>query len=225
MLEWWMKNCVAVIAMVLPATVVLLWLSPAIPATTLCKADDPCIREWISALSGWVAVVVAIPTLLYLDRQIRIATKANVNGAKIALRKTLSIARRAYHQAELAESTLQILKGQKQKVLANGNDFDQRRMLVLSMLSTVHRTFVDQVFDRFEEEVDVPFHGIMSLRNVLGHHMQEIETRGGITTAQEFDVVMNFYSYAFDVSEAYVQSCKAIAKTFMAEASGMMADK
>ena len=224
MLEWWMKNCVAVIAFVLPATVVLLWLSPAIHATTLCKADDPCIREWVSALSGWVAVAAAIPTIFYLDKQVRIANKANSNNAKIALRKTLSITRRAYNQAMMAESTLDILKAQREKILANGNGLDQKRQLILSMLGTIHRTFIDQVFDRFEEEVDVPFHGVAHVRNVLVQHMADIESRTGIKTVQEFNIVMNSYSYAFEISDVYARSCKAVAEAFLQEAKLLTAE-
>ncbi|WSH65629.1 hypothetical protein U8Q05_03650 [Rhizobium ruizarguesonis] len=41
------------------------------PARTMfCKADEICLREWMSATSGWVAAVAAFVTLFALRRQI-----------------------------------------------------------------------------------------------------------------------------------------------------------
>src|SRR6218665_1254726 len=42
-------------------------------APTWCGAEDThrCFREWVSALGGWAAVMVAIPTIVYLSKQVR----------------------------------------------------------------------------------------------------------------------------------------------------------
>jgi hypothetical protein len=41
------------------------------PARTMfCKADEVCLREWLSATSGWAAAVAAFVTLFALMRQI-----------------------------------------------------------------------------------------------------------------------------------------------------------
>ncbi|TCU25302.1 hypothetical protein [Rhizobium laguerreae] len=36
-----------------------------------CKKDEMCLREWLSALSGWAAAIAAVVTLLTLRQQIR----------------------------------------------------------------------------------------------------------------------------------------------------------
>lgn len=57
-----------------------------------CAADEHCLREWISSLGGWAAVFVAVPTVLYLSRQVADADKHHRQLVGLQLEKRLSIA-------------------------------------------------------------------------------------------------------------------------------------
>ncbi|EJC74372.1 hypothetical protein Rleg10DRAFT_2851 [Rhizobium leguminosarum bv. trifolii WSM2012] len=51
--------------------ILLIVISGFEPARAMfCKADEACLREWLSATSGWAAAVAAFVTLFALRRQI-----------------------------------------------------------------------------------------------------------------------------------------------------------
>ena len=64
-------NWGAPVAGVIMIVVLLIVISGFEPARTMfCKADEACLREWMSATSGWAAAVAAFVTLFALRRQI-----------------------------------------------------------------------------------------------------------------------------------------------------------
>lgn len=78
-------------------------------AFVVCAEAEACVREWISATSGWAAVAAAIPTILYLSRQIRDADRHQRTSFDIQLRRhrilAMGVAQLAYvilSQIELA---------------------------------------------------------------------------------------------------------------------------
>lgn len=60
----------------------------------LCRPDESCLREWLSATSGWAAVLAAIATILYLHAQVRDADRHQRTGFAIQLRKQRILAAR-----------------------------------------------------------------------------------------------------------------------------------
>lgn len=66
-----------------------------------CSAgtDEHCLREWISALGGWAAVAAAVPTVLFLSKQVSDAERF----ARITIRmNTLPAIEHAKHVSALA---------------------------------------------------------------------------------------------------------------------------
>jgi hypothetical protein len=110
MLDWWIKNCVAILALLLPVTIILLWLSPAIHVDTLCKAGDDCIREWVSALSGWAAVVAAYATIRTMNAQRAEADKYQRENTELEIMGRLALVRRIRAKAEATVSFVRILR-------------------------------------------------------------------------------------------------------------------
>jgi len=96
------------------AIVIALYLFGAAP--TLCKSDDVCLREWISASSGWAAVIAAIPTILYLSRQVRDADRHQRTSFAIQLRRQKILATRV---AQIAQTVLD-LTNDHDEALASG---------------------------------------------------------------------------------------------------------
>lgn len=63
---------------------VIAWLYGAAP---LCQPGEACVREWISATSGWAAVMAAVPTILYLSKQVRDADRHQKTSFAIQVRR------------------------------------------------------------------------------------------------------------------------------------------
>lgn len=79
----------------------IVYLGSAGADAVWCAVDDKgaCLREWISALGGWAAVVAAVPTIYYLSRQVTTAaTHARVSFA-VTNRANLSVASAARQTA------------------------------------------------------------------------------------------------------------------------------
>lgn len=65
--------------------VYLLWSGPG--RAWLCSAGDAeCARDWIAALSGWAAIVAAVPTVFFLQRQIADANRHQQENLEILQR-------------------------------------------------------------------------------------------------------------------------------------------
>lgn len=82
-------------------------------AELLCLPDEVCLREWISATSGWAAVIAAVPTILFLSKQVRDADRHQRTGFAIQLRRHRILAHRT---AQIAYVSLMMIE-----------DFDGKR--------------------------------------------------------------------------------------------------
>ncbi|WP_454849384.1 hypothetical protein [Rhizobium binxianense] len=66
--------------------------------------NEHCLREWISALGGWAAVAAAVPTILFLSRQVRDAQAHHRESMRIQLQKSYALAVRTERIINRAES-------------------------------------------------------------------------------------------------------------------------
>lgn len=71
---------------------------------SICAPSDVesvamCVREWVAALSGWIAVAVAVPTITLLVRQIRESNRHQKENLEVLIIEKISHARRASHLA------------------------------------------------------------------------------------------------------------------------------
>ncbi|QFY62804.1 hypothetical protein FZ934_20840 (plasmid) [Rhizobium grahamii] len=76
------------------AAIAVAFFAGADTLTLLCNPSESCAREWIAATSGWAAVLAAVPTILYLSRQVRDADLHQRTGFAIQLRKHRILAAR-----------------------------------------------------------------------------------------------------------------------------------
>lgn len=63
-----------------------------------CEPNEHCLREWVSALSGWAAVAAAVPTVFFLSRQV---TDAREFNEKAVMMQTAPVLHNAMHVATL----------------------------------------------------------------------------------------------------------------------------
>lgn len=61
--------------------------------------EEHCFREWVGALSGWAAAVVAVPTILFLSRQVRDAQKHHRQSIYFQMRQSRGLARQLIRSA------------------------------------------------------------------------------------------------------------------------------
>ncbi len=68
----WYSARVALIALPVFLSIILFnYFWPVPPGDWFCKSGDPCVQQWVGALSGWIAAAIAIPTLLTLKNQLK----------------------------------------------------------------------------------------------------------------------------------------------------------
>ncbi|MDP9560524.1 UNVERIFIED_ORG: hypothetical protein J2740_001713 [Rhizobium nepotum] len=115
---------------------------------------EQCFREWIAAVGGWVALGAAVPTVLYVARQVSDANRHQRENMQIQLRRTRMMAFRARQSAqnlrEIAENIHRIWKDPKlEDFPAWPGEFYKKHFEVLE-----NRIF-DEIFTSFEDEIAV----------------------------------------------------------------------
>lgn len=74
---------------------VLIFLRVLYGREPFCAGEEEhCFREWISAVSGWLAAAIAAPTLYFLWKQVLTAQMQAHDTLKVELRRTIAIARK-----------------------------------------------------------------------------------------------------------------------------------
>lgn len=75
--------------------------------------DEHCLREWVSALGGWAAVAAAVPTVLFLSKQVSDAERF----ARITIRMgTVPSIEHAKHIRRLAEHLKKVVENSIHKL-------------------------------------------------------------------------------------------------------------
>jgi len=72
-----------------------------------CATDEEhCLREWISSLSGWATVLVAVPTIIFLQRQISDANRHQRENIEISLMPKFALVIRVRHLVGFEQTSL-----------------------------------------------------------------------------------------------------------------------
>lgn len=83
---------------------------PAVKAAACLPGEVHCFREWVSALGGWAAVIVAVPTVYFLSAQIRSATAHQKVTYAMNVRANLALSyavKKACGEVDLAYTNFQ----------------------------------------------------------------------------------------------------------------------
>lgn len=115
----------------------------------LCRPDELCLREWVSALSGIIGVVVAFSSLAYVAKQIEQASRHHRDAMRVQLQRTRAVARRARASAQTVRNL--------------GSSLLQARMTsnrlgtwgFSGQISTLSEGLSDPAFRAFEQEIDL----------------------------------------------------------------------
>ncbi|TBC94164.1 hypothetical protein ELH26_09130 [Rhizobium leguminosarum] len=138
-----------------------------------CEPNEHCLREWISALGGWVAVAVAVPTIIFLSKQVRDAEKHHRTTIGIQARPTYMLAKRA------AETSVNIRNqiAEKGELWAINNlpadhEFKKQAVERLRFL----RDLIDRTeFIRIQSEIEVTYMRHEQLLNAVDESIDKLK--------------------------------------------------
>lgn len=91
-MSWWTRNFQMVALPVFVSFVVISWLSPSLDYNFFCTGEAPCFREWVGALSGYVALLVGYFTLREMINQRRLQTEIQRQNVELTVMGRLAIA-------------------------------------------------------------------------------------------------------------------------------------
>lgn len=122
-----------------------------------CQNTQNCALSWIGALSGWGAVVAAVGTVVYLQRQITEANRHHREMLALALQPKLAIANRARIDSSsarrLAEETVGIVRPLRDLPYGYEGIIESEVAPKLRVLTEV---VTSDSFTRFENEIGSP---------------------------------------------------------------------
>jgi hypothetical protein len=122
---------------------------------TLCRPDELCLREWVSALSGLLGVIVAFSSLAYVAKQVEQASRHHRDAMRVQLQRTRAVANRAKKSAQSVRS---LGSHFVDTWMFSGTTWHQRRGGVWEFTEQVRRlseALSDPVFEAFEQEIDL----------------------------------------------------------------------
>lgn len=171
-------------------------------AFLVCTESDACVREWISATSGWAAVCAAVPTILYLSKQIRDADRHQRTNFAIQLRRhrllAMGVAQLAYvflSQIELALS--KVIEGEAPDIR------DWNKELIQEMIRHLRGTNLQS----FEDEIAFPV-------SIGAYGMLLIVERGyagdDVTSFAAPDIVKEYFENVARQAEEFLAETRKI---------------
>lgn len=106
MIGFWTKHWWWLALPILLGAIAFAYVSPTLNHDFFCAGENSCFREWISALVGWAALLVAAPTLFYLARQLREMERFNRVSAHLQLEPTFNAAHHVWKLTMTLEDTI-----------------------------------------------------------------------------------------------------------------------
>ncbi|MGQ2918188.1 MULTISPECIES: hypothetical protein [Rhizobium] len=116
--------------------------------------SEHCLREWLSAVGGWAAVGAAVPSILYLARQVMDADTQYKISKALEVRRLRALAHHIIKHSEEVErvSREYIVKFEK---LKTGKGVYKYTTAVME-IGVIHKFIQSSHFITFENEIFVP---------------------------------------------------------------------
>ncbi|WP_069061263.1 hypothetical protein [Sinorhizobium sp. RAC02] len=180
---------------------------------------EHCLREWISALSGVLAVIAAVPTILYLSKQVRVASAQAQDGFRLELRGLLALA----HAARSAADELQAMAEIAMMRDLDLPDFDW--LTVSDTIDELEKSAQAGVLQRLESDIEFPTPFSQAFLRErfreFRHDFSEVISNDNTVRWQResvFAALNEVCTYCFD----YGKACETIAANFIVSAEEMI---
>ncbi|NTA46863.1 hypothetical protein G6L34_01990 [Agrobacterium tumefaciens] len=165
--------------------VYVVWQSPNLRALACNKGETDCFRQWLSASGSWVALIAAVPTLIFLSRQIRDTDRHHRVSTALNLRRLRSIARNidgsSKHASAIAQHWMSIFAGINSAKIPILN----KRRELLDTLDSALIYLTDRNIEAFEAEIYLPLDPVSFLCSELQKIRDKIAGRSEVLAVNE----------------------------------------
>ncbi|WP_132277071.1 hypothetical protein [Neorhizobium sp. JUb45] len=165
-----------------------------------CDAEDNgrCFREWVSALGGWAAVAAAVPTIVFLSKQVRDADRHQRTNFAIQLRRQRILAQRT---RDLAYTGVQIIE----MIEAPGRQPKQISEAHAGTIANIVKVLRDDTLAAFESEIEFPSSmGARATADFVERALRDPDTDALAST----DVIRSFFENAAKQAEDFLREVK-----------------
>ncbi|MEH6691329.1 MAG: hypothetical protein V7774_09115 [Pseudorhizobium pelagicum] len=202
------------------AALVVVFLRVIFGREAFCgSGQEHCLREWISSLGGWAAVIAAVPTIYYLSRQVSAAADHQRVNFAVSIRGNINLASAARQTAIEIRAQIATVRG----TLAA---FEISRPQQINHLLAVAELASDwlkrPVFAEFEARIRLPTQVSVATICVYIDSMVEMMKRAdpenylNIPNAA-FETLVRGYWPALDMADKYAASICESADAFIAD--------
>ncbi|AVA22484.1 hypothetical protein [Rhizobium sp. NXC24] len=178
------------------------------------RPEEHCLREWLGALSGWAGLVVGIPSILYLAKQVRMAEHATFRLAESERRRQLAACRSVLRICGRIEKNLDpanelLVPNPESKLLEQARDL---RYMLEHFIELVN----DPAIDLFEswfplesgDQVDAG-----EIRRELSRHLRFVEENlAESEPSVTADEIVDSYKDSYNVLVSFEESMRVAAK-------------
>ncbi|MGO8068745.1 hypothetical protein AB9E28_24855 [Rhizobium leguminosarum] len=187
--------------------------------SAFCGPDDEqCFREWISALAGWGAVAAAVPTILFLSKQISAAERHHRHNLEIGTQQSVAVIRRTLRAAARTRTRCEVIRGTWATVHPRFPP-DGAKHLFEEHMREIRRFLRDPVFERFENEIEVP------TNYTIAEPLEIIEMFAGLSNVNDTSESVETYQSTVDevisAVETYCSDIEAAAQRRLERAEAM----
>jgi hypothetical protein len=190
------------------------WQGPSLKQSA-CKPEElDCFRQWVTALGGWAALIVAVPTLLYLAKQIKAADKHHRITTSLDLYRKRAL---ASHIARASTAGLLSIGIEESKTPIELRDM----RTIETNLDHYERVLFQGSFDEFEKEVQVSNWSINILKTNMELFRTGIKDVGQGPARAVFNVM---YTEVIQTLKVYLFEAKHNAETYLDRTAHFAAD-
>lgn len=143
--------------------------------TALCSGPEDlhCLRDWVSALGGWVGGIATFATLFYLARQVWHTEETRSLEKQQRLMEFEHLGLRAEHAAEMAQNAMKRLR---EYALINQTGAVDEIYIAVDALAQAVRDVVSVIEDPAFEDIERHmFLGGLSIRTVRYSLLRSVE--------------------------------------------------
>ncbi|WP_349506880.1 hypothetical protein [Agrobacterium pusense] len=127
----------------------IVWQNQTLRQIACDAGENDCFRQWMSALGGWAAMVVAIPTIIYLAKQVRDGDRHHrINAAFTHRRQRLlaaSVSKYCITLKETTEYKLEFLSAENEEFRTD-DVLDNVNHVLELLAATPLKVFENEIF-------------------------------------------------------------------------------
>ncbi|HEV7323137.1 MAG TPA: hypothetical protein VGO04_31420 [Ensifer sp.] len=129
-----------------------LWSGPG--RDLMCLPEETkCAREWLAALSGWAAVAAALPTVWFINRQIRDTNRHHAESIALQLLPTLALTHRIAEHAHQTRTLVSNMVANLVPEWQADEDLARQMYRALHHLQQLQERMAARDYDDFEEKI------------------------------------------------------------------------